>query len=183
MCPYDKTTAPYEREKEMKITIDLYREIGQMSGQEKHDLIEFLACEDLIINHVVEMIMTGYTYNGSCGTKTNTFKAHPNGYALDNAKRYIAENSSEMTKEYLEKAENILEDLRKQNTELKIENEKLDKNVDILSVELKKYDQEYTEKQKQNTKYFETITALRKDNENLIQELNTTIAKLQFDTL
>lgn len=156
----------------MKIQIDLFREIGQMSGQEKHDLIEFLACEDLIINHVVEMIMTGYTYNGSCGTKTNTFTPHSNGYALDNAKRYIADNYDEMTKEYLKKAENILEDLRERNTKLQIKNDELEKTADNLRAVVKNYDQEYTEKQRQCTKYFETITLLRKENEELRKEKN-----------
>ncbi len=51
------------------IELDVYDVLHDViNGEQRQDLIESLSCHDEVINHVVEQIIDGYTYNGHAGS-------------------------------------------------------------------------------------------------------------------
>lgn len=53
--------------KDGKISFDAYDLLSEMTDEQKLDLVERLACEDIVIKHVAEQIFDGLTENGHCG--------------------------------------------------------------------------------------------------------------------
>lgn len=54
--------------KDGKISFDAYDLLSAMSDEQKLDLVERLACEDIVIKHVAEQIFGGLTENGHSGS-------------------------------------------------------------------------------------------------------------------
>lgn len=108
--------------KEGKVTIDAYELIDNFSGEEKLKLIECLACQNEIIKHVADQIISGWTENGWHGSK---------GYSetpfteLDKARRFVAENSGELAKKEIQKLENLVKVKEEFLNKSWTENEKL----------------------------------------------------------
>jgi hypothetical protein len=76
----------------------------------KEKLLEFMetyACHDVIIKHVADQILEGWTENMCCGGTAYPVPANPQ-YGLDRAIREISKNSSELAKEEIGKLEAAL---------------------------------------------------------------------------
>ena len=95
-----------------KLTIDLWDFLTDLEGEQKLELIETLSCQEAIIKHVSDQIITGFTENIYNGGSDGVAKSTP-WSQLDIARREIAKNSSEIHKneiEELEKAVKYQED-------------------------------------------------------------------------
>lgn len=99
------------------IIMDLHDLLRFVSPETKQEMIESLACDDDIIRHVVEQIISGWTENMYCGGSACTPSANPL-LPLDKARRDIAKHSGEIAKAEIEKLENTLASSMKLNNEL-----------------------------------------------------------------
>ena len=82
-----------------QLRINIHALLDNMTDEERLDLIDTLSCSDVVIKHVADQIITGYTDYGSCGWKGHTESPYT---PLDKATRQVAENSSEIAKEEIQ---------------------------------------------------------------------------------
>ena len=93
--------------KDGKLEFDLHSLLECAKGETKIELIESLACDDVIIKHVTDQILGGWTENMFCGASSYEQSDTPY-YALDKARREIAKRSSEIAKETIESLEKTI---------------------------------------------------------------------------
>lgn len=106
---------------EGKLVLDVEYLLDAMSDQEKLHLVERLSTEDVVIKHVVDQIVEGFTENCRRGSRVCGPSVEPS-LPLDVAHRRIAEASSEIAEQEIAGMKRELarekEALRKANDEL-----------------------------------------------------------------
>jgi len=71
--------------------------LSLLTDEERDDFYQCLACQDIVVKHVADQIIDGWTENGSYGSKTCGASITPT-CELDIASRRIAEASSDIAK-------------------------------------------------------------------------------------
>lgn len=99
------------------ITLDLHELLQSVSPETKQELIESLSCDDDIIRHVSEQIISGWTDNMYCGSSACTANPDPT-LPLDKARREIAKHAGEIAKKQIEELESALAQSKKLTSEL-----------------------------------------------------------------
>jgi predicted helicase len=103
--------------KEGKLEIDFHELLSNISKDDKLKLLESFACDDVVIQHVTDQLLGGWTENGYCGGSlctAATDTTNVNVPALDRAWREIAKNSGDIAKREIERLESAL--LKKDET-------------------------------------------------------------------
>ena len=90
------------------ISFSLSDLLESLTGDQKKELVERLACENEIIEHVVSQIATGYTENCSSGSRGCGCEIEPHT-PLDKARRKLAESAGDVAKAELKSALNSLQ--------------------------------------------------------------------------
>lgn len=93
--------------KEGNLQFDFFDAIKYVPAEQMPDLIETLSCDDVIIKHVTDQILEGWTENFCSGGSCVSAQAFPKT-GLDYARREIAKRSGEIAKEEIEKLEREL---------------------------------------------------------------------------
>jgi hypothetical protein len=101
--------------KEGKVIIDAFELLAELTGDEKIALVDSLSCQDEVIKHVSDQIVTGWTELSSHGSRGCSETPHT---PLDKAIRYIADNSSELAKQEIQRLEGLVKS--KQEALLKV---------------------------------------------------------------
>jgi chemotaxis protein CheY-P-specific phosphatase CheC len=96
-----------------KLIISVADLLNELTGQDRRDLMETLACENSVIEEVCNQLITGFTTNCSWGSSSCGFDVNP-WSPLDIAKRRIAEASSDIAAKELKSAADTIERLEKQ---------------------------------------------------------------------
>jgi hypothetical protein len=118
------------RYKDGKIEFDLHDLLQNISYDTKLEMLESLACDDQIIKHVADQIITKWTENCCSGGTACIAGAEPR-FGLDWAWREVAKQSGEVAKREINRLEdalkykntecqNALEENRKLRTQLSI---------------------------------------------------------------
>lgn len=89
-------------------------------AEAKLELMETLACDNVIIKHVVDQILEGWTENFYHGPMSCTAGDSPN-YGLDWALREIAKRSGEVAKKEIERLEKALKETKENYWKLLVE--------------------------------------------------------------
>jgi len=93
------------------LQFDFFEALEHIPAEQKPALLETLACDDVIIKHVTDQILEGWTEN--CLHEAISCSA---GYSpqtgLDYARREIAKRSSEIAKKEIEKLEKELKETK-----------------------------------------------------------------------
>jgi hypothetical protein len=87
------------------LSLNIYELLSGLTGDALRDLIDGLSCEEQVIANVAEQICGGYTELGSRGGYTLSGTPHT---ALDKARRKIAEESSAIAREEIERLKRVL---------------------------------------------------------------------------
>lgn len=79
--------------------------LQSITGQARADLLESLACDDAVIRHVMDQVLSGLTVNGSCGAEHDKDWDIADGYpsALESARRGVIQFAEPATKRYIER--------------------------------------------------------------------------------
>ncbi len=93
--------------KDHKLEFDLVDLLDSVDAESKVELIESLSCDESILKHVVDQILTGYTENACCGASCYPEHSVPR-YSLSFARREISKKAGELAKETIEKLEKAL---------------------------------------------------------------------------
>jgi hypothetical protein len=97
-----------------QLTIDISELLDSLSDEDKIELIETLACQDAIIKHVADQILTGWTENCYSGGTSYAVEGHA---PLDLARKRVIELAPEVAREEIERlkrfAKNQEEDAKK----------------------------------------------------------------------
>src|SRR3990167_7060633 len=96
--------------------------LDELTGDAHLELIESLSCQEAVIKHVSDQLITGYTENGWSGAKGCSETPHT---ALDKAIRAIAENSGEIAKREIENLVSLIKSKEKFLSEAWAENKAL----------------------------------------------------------
>lgn len=97
--------------------INIYDLIHDCLPEDKHlEMAESLSCSDVVIKHVVDQIINGWTENMSHGAESSSIeeKYHT---PLQKARRRIANESSEVAKVEIERLQWLLESVQEQKNE------------------------------------------------------------------
>lgn len=116
----------------MKYVLQIEDILNKMSGDEKRDLIDYLACEDTVIACVCEQVIDGFTSNISRGASRSSFFPRANNFILDAVRRYIADKSSQVTEQILNEAERKVEKLEKENLDYRAK-------IDALEMQIERF--------------------------------------------
>jgi hypothetical protein len=95
------------RYKEGKIEFDLHDLFQDVSAETKMELVESLACDDQIIKHVSDQIITRWTENCCSGGSLCTASAEPR-FGLDWAWREVAKRSGEVAEREIKRLEDAI---------------------------------------------------------------------------
>jgi len=90
-----------------KITFELHDLLGQVSTEQKMEMIESMSCDDDVIKHVSAQIISRWTENGYAGGSACTASDAPT-MGLDWACREVAKHSGEIAKREIERLEDAL---------------------------------------------------------------------------
>jgi DNA mismatch repair ATPase MutS len=90
-----------------ELKIDVWELIEYLPKEKLLEFMESYACHDVIIKHVTDQILEGWTENMNCGGTGYPVPANPQ-HGLDWARREISKNSSELAKEEIGKLEAAL---------------------------------------------------------------------------
>jgi hypothetical protein len=94
----------------LTIELDVYDVLHDViNGEQRQNLIESLSCHDEVINHVVEQLVDGYTFNGFSGswsTSRNT--------AIQKARDAIYGQSDKIARKTLEELTDRIQSLESQ---------------------------------------------------------------------
>jgi hypothetical protein len=93
-----------------KIIIELTDLLDSMTSEAKIELIETLSCDEAIIKHVADQILTGFTENIYSGAES--FNAEPKT-ALDSARARVIELAPEVAAREVERLRKIAIDREK----------------------------------------------------------------------
>jgi len=114
-----------------EIKIDAWELIQYLPKEKLLEFIETFACHDVVIKHVTDQIIEGWTENMCNGGKDYPTKSEPNS-GWDCARRRIAKESSELANEEigalegsLKYHEDEMQKLREENWKLRESNQKL----------------------------------------------------------
>jgi hypothetical protein len=114
-----------------EIKIDAWEMIQYLPKEKLLEFIETFACHDVVIKHVTDQIIEGWTENMNCGSTDYPTKSEPSS-ALNCARRRIAKESGEIAREEigaleraLKSGEEEMEKLREENWKLRESNQKL----------------------------------------------------------
>ena len=99
--------------KDGKLEFELHDLLQGAKYDTKIELIESLACDDDIIEHVVDQILDGWTENCYCGASAYEQTEIPR-YGLDIARREISKRSGEIAKQTIEKLEKTIASQKKE---------------------------------------------------------------------
>jgi hypothetical protein len=83
-----------------QLTIDISDLLDSLSPEDKIELIETLACQDTIIKHVADQILTGWTENCYSGGTSYSIEGHT---PLDLARKRVIELAPEVAREEIER--------------------------------------------------------------------------------
>jgi hypothetical protein len=83
-----------------KLTIDISDLLDSLSPEDKIELIETLACQDAIIKHVADQILTGWTENCYSGGTGYSIEGHT---PLDSARKRVIELAPEVARQEIER--------------------------------------------------------------------------------
>lgn len=89
------------------LIIPLHAILDRLTPDEKNSLVDYLSCDEQILENVTSQIMTGWTDGGSHGSRGCGFDEVPHT-ALDKARRAVAMASESVAKEELKAAINTL---------------------------------------------------------------------------
>ena len=81
-----------------KIVINVYDLIGELGKEHRDSIIDALACQDEVINEVVNQVLDGWTTMGSHAGTSYGGNAEAT-YGIDGARMRIAKGSSELAAE------------------------------------------------------------------------------------
>jgi hypothetical protein len=112
------------RYKEGKIEFDLHDLLQDVSIETKLEMLESLACDDQIIKHVADQIITKWTENCYSGGAACVAGAEPR-FGLDWAWREVAKRSGEVAEREIERLEDAIKYKDERYTEALEENRKL----------------------------------------------------------
>lgn len=109
----------------MKLTLNKDRKLefyitdffDELSKDMLLEVAESLSCEELIIKHVTDQILDGYTENVYCGATTYMATSTPT-CALDRARREIAKRAGEVAQAEIERLEVALKRLEDEREKL-----------------------------------------------------------------
>jgi hypothetical protein len=90
-----------------KIEFDLHDVLSRVSLEQKLELIESLACDDQIITHVAQQIISEWTESGYKGASSIDPPPNP-FYGLDWAWREVAKRSGEVAEREIERLEECI---------------------------------------------------------------------------
>lgn len=90
-----------------QIVIELSWLLSALTGEQKRELVDSLACEEEIIADVSAQLLTGWTERSSHGRKSCGADAEPSS-AIDKARRELASRSGEVANEEIEKLKRSL---------------------------------------------------------------------------
>ena len=93
--------------KDGNISIDLHELLCSVKAEDKISFVESLSCDEDIIRHVTDQIISGWTENCYCGSTSCSASDVP-VYALDRARREIAKMSGDIAKREIEALEKSL---------------------------------------------------------------------------
>ena len=93
--------------KDGNIEFDLHDLLMSVSAESKAEMIESLACDDEIIKHVADQIITKWTENCCSGGAACTAGADPR-FGLDWAWREVAKRSSEVAEREIKRLEGAI---------------------------------------------------------------------------
>lgn len=109
------------------VTFELCEILQYLTPEQKLEMMEFFACDDVIIKHVTDQIVERWTENSFSGD-LNIFATENPTYGLDWAWREVAKRSGEVAKREIERLEKSLEYSKQRIGELLKENKRI---VDI----------------------------------------------------
>lgn len=102
-------------------SVDIMALIDSLPKDQRADFLQSLACQDEVIAHVVDQMMTGYTENGSCGgevigaARWNLDARY--GLPLSRAKAYVALHAEAATQARLVELQDRLRRVEENQTE------------------------------------------------------------------
>jgi len=91
-----------------KITFELHDLLGQVSTEQKMEMIESMSCDNEVIKHVSAQIISRWTENCYSGGTASTASDAPT-MGLDWACREVAKHSGEIAKREIERLEDALQ--------------------------------------------------------------------------
>jgi len=83
-----------------QLTIDISNLLDSLSPEDKIELIETLACQDTIIKHVADQILTGWTENCYSGGTSYAVEGHA---PLDLARKRVIELAPEVARQEIDR--------------------------------------------------------------------------------
>jgi len=89
------------------LKIDIQDLLDNLSEEHRLQFIEYLACQDAVIKHVMDQILDGWTENACCGPLLCTASPEPR-FGLDWAKREVARRAGEVAAEEIRRLEKAL---------------------------------------------------------------------------
>lgn len=114
-----------------KLEIDILEIFDGISGDAKVELIERLSCEDAVIKHVIDQVLTGWTENGySGGTVVNEVES---SCELNIARDKIASGASMLARKEYKRLKRVAESKQKSASAAWNEYHKLYNRVNNLS--------------------------------------------------
>lgn len=97
--------------KDGNLQFDFFEAIKSIPEEQRPELLEDLSCDDVIIKHVTDQILDGWTENFCSGGSCVSAQASPT-IGLDYARREIAKRSSEIAKKEIENLEKELKKVK-----------------------------------------------------------------------
>lgn len=114
--------------KDGKIEFDLHALLRDVSVETKAELIESMACDDAIIKHVADQIITKWTENVCSGGVDCVAGAEPR-FGLDWAWREVARRSGEVAEREIKRLEDAIKYKDERYAEALEENRSLRENI------------------------------------------------------
>ncbi len=110
--------------KDHKLEFDLTDLLDSVNAESKVSLIDDLSCDEAVLKHVVDQILSGWTEEMNCGCSDYPEHSVPR-YSLSFARREISKKAGELAKETIEKLEKALSTAEKRIQDL----EELERNA------------------------------------------------------
>lgn len=106
------------------IEIDIYELLESLDDESKLKFIESLACDSMVVKHVADQIITGWTESGCSSGRLCTAESEP-ALGLDWAVRQVSLRAGDVARVEIERLQKALCSANKQLSEMHEENRRL----------------------------------------------------------